>query len=78
MSTASLGAEGASADSLTNAGLDGVVVAETRLSRVDGQNGRLVYRGVDLERAVAELSFEGMAALLWSDEPALARAPEPA
>lgn len=48
-------------------GLEGVVVAETRLSRVDGRNGRLILRGLDLERAAAELSFEGMAAHLWGD-----------
>ena len=48
-----------------NPGLEGVVVAETRLCRVDGHNGRLVIRGLDLEDAAARLTFEGMAALLF-------------
>ncbi len=48
-----------------NTGLEGVVVAETRLCRVDGHNGRLVIRGLDLEDAAARLTFEGMAALLF-------------
>ena len=48
-------------------GLEGVIVAETQLSRVDGVNGRLVIRGIDLERAAPELGFEGMAAHLWQE-----------
>jgi len=46
-------------------GLDGVVAAETRLSRVDGQAGRLIVRGHDIERLAGHTSFEAMAALLW-------------
>ncbi len=49
-------------------GLEGVIVAETRLARVDGQRGRLVIRGRDLEDAAATLSFEGMTLLLWTGE----------
>lgn len=48
-------------------GLEGVVVAETGLSLVDGDNGRLVIRGLELEKAAVTLSFEGMASLLWED-----------
>lgn len=32
-----------------SAGLEGVVAAETRLSRVDGNGGRLVVAGHDIE-----------------------------
>ena len=48
-------------------GLEGIVVAETRLCRVDGTNGRLVVRGLDLEREAGDLGFERMAAHLWED-----------
>jgi citrate synthase len=54
-----------SVDESAATGLEGVVVAETRLSLVDGRNGRLVIRGLDLEDAASRLSFEEIAALLW-------------
>ena len=50
---------------MVNAGLDGVVVAETVLSRIDGARGRLTYRGRDLGDIAGRISFEGAAALLW-------------
>ena len=49
-----------------NAGLEGVIAAETRLSHVDGMAGRLILRGYDLD-AVADWSFEALLALLWQD-----------
>ena len=49
-------------------GLEGVVAAETRLSHVDGRNGRLIVGGADIRDLVGHLSFEAMAARLW-DEP---------
>jgi citrate synthase len=45
-------------------GLDDVVAAETVLSHVDGEAGRLIVRGFDLED-IAGLSFEAMCVLLW-------------
>jgi len=45
-------------------GLEDVVVAETRLSLVDGEGGRLVVRGHAIE-SLAERSFEEMCGLLW-------------
>lgn len=48
-----------------SAGLDGIIAAETVLSHVDGQAGRLVLRGLDVERAAQSLDFEGVTALLW-------------
>lgn len=47
-------------------GLDGLVVAETVLSRSDAQLARLWIRGVPLDQAVRNLGFEGLIALLWS------------
>jgi len=49
------------------AGLDGVVVAETRLSLVDGERGRLVVRGHDVEELARTRRFEDVAHLLWKD-----------
>jgi citrate synthase len=45
-------------------GLENVVAAETRLSDVDGERGRLVIAGADVERM--EGGFEEVAAALWS------------
>ncbi|MGD0523987.1 MAG: citrate synthase [Polyangiaceae bacterium] len=47
------------------AGLAGVVVAETRLSDVDGERGRLVIAGHDVEGLAGSRTFEEVAALLW-------------
>jgi citrate synthase len=45
-------------------GLEGVVVAETALSEVDGANGRLVLRGHDVEELARTAGFEGVYGLL--------------
>jgi citrate synthase len=45
-------------------GLDGVVVADTRLSEVDGERGRLIIAGHDVESLVGRVSFEEVVALL--------------
>lgn len=50
-----------------NSGLDGVVVADTLMSEVDGEAGRLIVRGHAIEELAAETGFEGVAALLWTD-----------
>jgi citrate synthase len=47
------------------AGLEGVVAAETRLSDVDGEKGRLVIAGHDVERLAGQTRFEGACGLLW-------------
>lgn len=49
-----------------DAGLEGIVAAETGLSDVRGEEGRLIVRGLDLEDLVARCGFEATAALLWS------------
>jgi citrate synthase len=52
----------------TNDGLEGVIVAATRLSDVDGEKGRLVVAGHDVEELAGRLSFEGLCGLLWRGE----------
>ena len=46
-------------------GLDGVIAAQTVLSDVDGQAGRLVIRGRDVASLAAGFRFEEAVALLW-------------
>ena len=45
----------------TSSGLDGVVVAETLISDVDGEQGRLVIAGADVEQLAETASFEDAA-----------------
>lgn len=50
-------------------GLEGVVAARTAISEVDGQNGRLIYRGGYLIQDLAETcSYEEVIHLLWTGE----------
>lgn len=46
-------------------GLEGVVVAETSLSMVDGTNGRLNYEGFSIADLAEQASFEEVLYLLW-------------
>jgi citrate synthase len=48
-----------------NSGLDGVIVADTVMSEVDGEAGRLIVRGHAVEELIKARGFEGVAALLW-------------
>jgi citrate synthase len=50
---------------VTKQGLEGVVVAQTHLSRIDGQRGELFYRGVDINDLAENATFEEAAFLLW-------------
>jgi len=47
-------------------GLDGVVVAETGISEVEGQLGRLIIKGFDAEELGFSHTFEETCALIWS------------
>ncbi len=47
------------------AGLEGIVAATTAISNVDGQAGRLVYRGYDIHELAHATTFEEIAFLLW-------------
>jgi len=48
-------------------GLQGVVAARTRLSRVDGRKGELVIAGYALEELADRVRFEELVFLLWND-----------
>ena len=46
-------------------GLEGVVIAQTQLSVVDGQIGKLLYHGYNIKDVAEHASFEEVAYLLW-------------
>jgi citrate synthase len=46
-------------------GLEGVVAADTALSEVDGEAGRLLIRGLPVEALAGAWTFEEVARLLW-------------
>ena len=47
-------------------GLEGVVVAPTSISKVDGEKGALIYRGIDIHDLAQKSSFEEVVFLLWN------------
>lgn len=49
-------------------GLDGVVVADTRIGHVDGDRGILIIGGHDIESLAGRVGFEDVLALLWSGD----------
>ena len=46
-------------------GLEGIAIAKTQISNIDGEKGRLIYRGVLIEDAVKNHCFEDVVHLLW-------------
>ncbi|AEH36599.1 citrate synthase [Halopiger xanaduensis] len=46
-------------------GLEGVLVAESELSSIDGDEGRLIYRGYTIEDLARGASYEEVLYLLW-------------
>lgn len=46
-------------------GLENVAVAETSLSYINGEEGKLIYRGIPVEVLAEKASFEEVAFLLW-------------
>src|SRR5579859_1810746 len=46
-------------------GLDGVIAAETILSHVDGEAGKLIYRGHAMEELAGHVRYEAVAGLFW-------------
>jgi citrate synthase len=46
-------------------GLEGVVIADTKLSKVEGDIGRLTYAGYDIRELAENASFEEVVYLLW-------------
>ena len=51
-----------------NIGLRGIEVADTRISNIDGEKGKLIYRGYDILDLTKNSSFEETAYLLLYDE----------
>jgi citrate synthase len=49
-------------------GLEGVLVAESGLSSIDGDAGRLIYRGYGIEDLAENASYEEVLYLLWEGE----------
>jgi len=49
-------------------GLADVVAAETRLSEVRGEEGRLIYGGYEIQDLAARTTYEEVCHLLWYDE----------
>jgi citrate synthase len=57
-------------------GLEGVLAGETSIALVDGQNGRLLYRGYPIGELVRDGTYAQVAELLWTGEwPASAHLP---
>src|SRR5947209_14996353 len=50
------------------AGLQGVVAAPSGICFIDGEAGRLVYRGYEITDLVGHVSFEESAHLLWDEK----------
>src|ERR1700759_3317081 len=67
------GKNGAGGSNASASGLEGVVVADTLLSDVDGERGRLVIAGHDVESLADRTPYEGVCALLWSRPEAAVR-----
>ena len=51
-----------------NIGLRGIEVADTKISNIDGEKGRLIYRGFDILDLTKNSTFEETAYLLLYDE----------
>ena len=71
MTDASATATGPAPDQATrpySPGLEGVIAGETSLSLVDGERGRLLYRGYRIGDLVAQGTYPAVANLLWTGD----------
>ena len=50
---------------VTKAGLEDIVVSTSDICFIDGREGRLLYRGFDVDDLVAHSTFEEVTYLLW-------------
>jgi len=50
---------------MEKAGLEGIVAADSAVSHVDGQAGRLIYRGYEIQDLAENCTFEEVAYLVW-------------
>src|SRR5690606_18297489 len=53
---------------MSTKGLEGVVAAQTRISKVMGEEGRLIYGGYEIDDLARNASFEEVCHLLWYGE----------
>ena len=51
-----------------NIGLRGIAVADTKISNIDGERGKLIYRGYDILDLTKKSNFEEVAFLLLHDD----------
>jgi len=49
-------------------GLEGVIIGDSSICMIDGNAGRLIYRGYNIHDLAANLSFEEVAYLLWNGD----------
>jgi len=49
-------------------GLEGVIIDDSSICMIDGNAGRLIYRGYDIHDLTENLTFEEAAYLLWNGE----------
>jgi citrate synthase len=49
-----------------NTGLEGVIVGQSKLGWIDGENGELIYVGYDIDDLARHTTFEEVAYLLWN------------
>ena len=59
---------GSAAPAKVAAGLQGVIAAPSAICFIDGNEGRLVYRGYEITDLVGQVSFEETAYLLWDEK----------
>ena len=60
--------EAAQATRAFSPGLEGVIAGETSLSYVDGERGRLLYRGYRIGDLVEHGTYPAVANLLWTGD----------
>lgn len=66
--TGAASAEALSATRPYSPGLEGVIAGETSLSFIDGERGRLLYRGYRISDLVRHGSYPAVANLLWTGD----------
>lgn len=61
------GKDSAAATPAANAGLRGVVAAQSKIGDVNGEQGILIYQGYDIHDLAANSTFEEVVYLLWNE-----------
>ena len=49
-------------------GLEGIIIDSSEICKIDGNAGRLIYRGYDIHDLASSASFEEVAYLLWNGD----------